>query len=69
MAYYIINKNSDDNGRNEVHTATCSYLPYWQNQESLGWHTDAVAAVDYAKRNGWKNADGCYFCCNQAHHG
>lgn len=69
MAYYIINRNPDSNGRNEVHTTSCGHLPLFKNQVSLGWHSDAVAAVAYAKRLGWKNADGCYYCCEKAHHG
>ena len=39
------------------------------NQVSLGWHSDAVAAVSYAKALDWKSADGCYYCCEEAHNG
>lgn len=66
---YIINKNLDENGRNEVHVTTCSHLPLLRNQVSLGWHPNARSAVAYAKQIGWKYADGCYYCCNEAHHG
>ena len=69
MANYVLNKNSDSNGRNEVHTTTCSYVPLLQNQVSLGWHTNGVSAVNYAKSIGWKNSDGCYYCCKEAHNG
>ena len=69
MNNYIINKNSDENGRNEVHTTTCNHLPLSQNQYALGMHSDAKAAVAFAKLLGWKSADGCYYCCNEAHNG
>ena len=69
MAYYIINKNTDNNGRNEGHNTSCEYLPLPQNQVSLGLNTSASAAVAYAKSIGWNNADGCYYCCNEAHKG
>jgi len=69
MPNYIINKNQDDNNRNEVHTTSCNHLPLAKNQASLGSHPDAKSAVSYAKLLGWKNADGCYYCCNEAHHG
>lgn len=69
MPYYIINKNADNNGRNEVHTTACGHLPLSQNQVSLGWHTNALAAVNYAKLSGWNSADGCYYCCEEAHKG
>ncbi len=69
MPYYIINRNTDENGRNEVHTTDCRYLPLTENQVSLGWHVDAVSAVAVAKLSGWKHADGCYYCCSSAHNG
>lgn len=69
MANYIINKNTDNNGKNEVHNTSCEHLPLLQNQVSLGWHANANAAVTYAKSIGWNNADGCYYCCNEAHKG
>ena len=70
MPNYIINKNSDEKGFNEVHnTAICSHLPEIYNQVDLGQHTDENAAVDYAKRIGWRNADGCKYCCPNAHRG
>lgn len=67
MPYYIINKQSDENGYNEVHTTTCGHLPAPLNQVNIGWHTDEIAAVAYAKNQGWTYADGCYYCCPKAH--
>lgn len=69
MPNYIINTNTDSNGYNEVHNTSCNHLPEVANQVSLGYHIGAEAAVSYAKSVGYKNADGCYYCCNEAHHG
>ena len=69
MANYIINKNRDEKGLNEVHTTVCPYRPNQANQDNLGYHPDEIAAVDYAKKHGYLNADGCYYCCPKAHHG
>ena len=67
MNHYIINKNADSKGYNEVHTTSCDHLPASENQVDLGYHVDSVSAVAYAKLSGWKNADGCYHCCREAH--
>ncbi len=69
MPYYIINKEKTDGRYNEVHTSVCQHKPYPWNQEDLGWHADEIDAVSYAKRNGYPDADGCYFCCERAHRG
>ncbi len=69
MPYYLINTQPDKNGRNEVHVATCTYLPDPSHRENLGYFPDEIAAVDYAKKHGYPNADGCYYCCPRAHHG
>lgn len=69
MPRYIINRVKTDGYYNEVHTTTCICKPLLDNQIDLGWHADEVDAVDYAKRNGYQYADGCYYCCEKAHHG
>lgn len=69
MPNYIINKQVDEKGLNEVHTTDCGHLPLSYNQVDLGWHANAISAVDFAKQRGWSRADGCYYCCNEAHHG
>lgn len=69
MPNYIINTNTDEKGYNEVHTTECYHKPEIQNQKSLGWHSNATDAVNYAKNNGYPSADGCYYCCNEAPHG
>lgn len=71
MDKYIINRNTDINGNNEVHNKTigCRKMPLSSNQISLGEHRSAQEAVNYAKSIGLVNADGCYYCCNSAHKG
>lgn len=69
MPYYIINKNKDSGGRNEVHTTVCAHRPYPENSLSLGYHANELDAVRYAKNAGWSAADGCYYCCPKAHRG
>lgn len=69
--YYIINKNKDSNGNNEIHNKTngCSYMPNILNQVSLGWCSTDDDALEKAKAMGYTNADGCYYCCPNAHRG
>lgn len=50
----------------EIHKSTCSYLPV-TNRSTLGNFDYPSEAVSYAKRQGYNNADGCYYCCNQSH--
>lgn len=69
MIQYIINKNTDEKGFNEVHTTKCGYKPYPSNQVDIGLHIDEISAVNYAKSIGWYNADGCKYCCPKAHKG
>ncbi len=69
MPNYIINKNKDTHGYNEIHETTCGHLPELQNRISLGWHANSKDALSHAKSIGWKDADGCYYCCNEIHHG
>ena len=70
MPRFIINKNQQPNGDNEVHNATtgCSYMPRPENQVDLGSHLNCHGAVAYAKGQ-WLNAriNGCYYCCNSCH--
>ncbi len=69
MPNYIINRNKDDNGYNEIHDTTCKHLPALQNQVNLGWYLNSKEALSAAKTLGWKDADGCYHCCNEIHKG
>lgn len=68
MALYYINNNKDNKGYNEVHRSDCYYLSIASNKSYLGSFDNGIQAVSYAKSLGY-NPDGCYFCCNEAHHG
>lgn len=68
MALYYVNLNADDNGYNEVHKSDCYWLSIASDKQYLGSFSNGVEAVNFAKRLGFK-ADGCYFCCKEAHHG
>lgn len=71
MSKYIINRNVDSRGNNEIHNLnsypSCGHLPKPENQVLLGNFSTDKQALEYAKKNGWKNADGCYYCCKDAH--
>ncbi len=70
MPNYIINKNTQSNGDNEVHNkdANCGHMPLIENQIDLGWHATCHDAVSYAKSK-WANnrINGCYYCANTCH--
>lgn len=70
MKKYYINKNTTTNPgkNNEVHTEGCYVMPTATNKKYLGEFSDGIAAVIYAKSIGYSNADGCKFCCPEAHH-
>lgn len=68
MALYYVNENEDEKGNNEVHKGDCFYLSIAQNTSYLGSFDNGVEAVKYAKSRGY-SADGCFFCCREAHHG
>lgn len=67
MKKYYINKTSDINARNEVHTSDCFCLKLASKTEYLGEFNNAIEAVSYAKHNGYPHADGCNFCSSEAH--
>lgn len=69
MTYYVINKNKDTDGHNEVHKTSCAYCPSPINAVGLGYYNNAGDAVKYAKNSGWSAADGCYHCSREAHKG
>ena len=69
MKNYIINKNRDKDGHNEIHAPNCHRMPEAQNQVHLGLHVNATYALSHAKQQGWTHADGCYHCSSEAHHG
>ena len=72
MPNYIVNKNKQPSGDNEVHVfpkpSNClnHNYPAPHNREALGYHSSCRGAVTEAKRRGY-NADGCYWCANECH--
>lgn len=70
MDQYIINRNAQSNGDNEVHNITrgCSYLPALENQIVIGNFSNCQQAVAQAKLN-WPNnkINGCYWCSTACH--
>ena len=71
MPQYIVNRNKQSNGDNEVHKyprALCPspHYPAPSNQVNLGIHSYCRGAVEKAKRAGY-NANGCAYCSPQCH--
>jgi len=68
--YYVNTKtDTNPNFNNEVHVEGCSKIPSVLNREYLGLFNDGNAAVAAAKAKGYSRADGCIFCCPEAHKG
>lgn len=71
MPNYIVNKNAQSNGDNEVHvtprsSCTSPRYPEEHNQVELGFFISCEGAVTEAKNKGY-NANGCWYCsrpCN-----
>ena len=66
MKYYV-NKNAQTNGDHEVHTSECTRLPNSENRIYLGSFSHCSYAVAEAKRNYYKQSNGCYYCSNPCH--
>ncbi|MCK9438472.1 hypothetical protein M0Q39_00115 [Patescibacteria group bacterium] len=64
---YYINLNAQENGDNEVHREDCSYLNLVSNKKLLGSFLNCHDAIIAAKRMGYSNADGCYYCSKPCH--
>ncbi len=60
MTFYINTQT------HEVHKSDCDHKPT-VNLSTLGSFNYPSEAIAYAKRSGYSNADGCYYCCNQSH--
>lgn len=67
MKHYYVNKNSQSNGDHEVHTDTCSRLPDVTNRVYLGLFLSCKDAVEKAKKENFKKANGCYYCSLACH--
>lgn len=68
MAYYIVNKNKDYRGYNEIHKTECSHKPTPLNSYDLGYCSSDSEAIQKARNLGY-NPDGCYYCCQAVHRG
>lgn len=70
MPNFIINKNQQSNGDNEVHNKTnpCNHMPNLENQVPLGDHSSCHGAVATAKQR-WPGdrINGCAYCCSECH--
>ena len=64
--HYYVNKNKDAQGNHEVHKEGCNKMPALQNREYVGYFNNAHDAVRKAKQT-YPTADGCYWCCPEAH--
>ncbi len=70
MKFYYFNNTVDVNGRHEIHTADCSYLPSPSNRTYLGYFSNCNEARQKAKAlYPLKSFDGCYWCCRNCHKG
>ena len=71
MQRFILNRNQQPNGDNEVHNTTtgCSWMPELASQIDLGYHLDCRGAVAAAKNNYpfFKRINGCAYCCPACH--
>ena len=65
--YYINHNTKNPNGNNEVHTEDCTYRPSLTNCTCLGYFANGIEAVTAAKAKGYSKADGCIYCCPEAH--
>lgn len=67
MSRFYVNRNSQDNGNNEVHQeAICTHPPEPENRKHLGEFDDCRDAVRAAKRL-YSNANGCAHCAPICH--
>ena len=64
MAKYIINKNVQPTGENEVHEeSVCNHLPLSENRILVGYFDSCRLAIAAAKTKWPSNTiDGCAYC-------
>lgn len=65
MRFYL-NKEAQTNGDQEVHQATCLFLPGEENRIDLGEFYSCKDAIDKAKVI-YVKSNGCYFCARLCH--
>lgn len=69
MKEYRLNLNKDNNGYNEVHSELCHYFRELSNYKDLGRFENEIEAVTVARIAYLPTADGCKYCCPNAHKG
>ncbi|TNF69694.1 MAG: hypothetical protein EP298_02210 [Gammaproteobacteria bacterium] len=67
MPHYYVNDKAQQNGDHEVHTDTCRYRPNLLGGTDLGKHLSCQSAVEEAKKRGYKQVNGCYYCSRECH--
>ncbi|CRL65457.1 hypothetical protein [Proteus penneri] len=65
--HYYVHTSTDNHGDYEVHQDGCDHMPNASNRQYLGYFTSCTQAVSQAKANGYRTADGCYWCCRECH--
>lgn len=63
---YYVNNSAQPNGDHEVHEEHCTYLEMAHDVKYLGMFENGIQAVAHARKF-YAKADGCYFCCKEAH--
>lgn len=68
MQLYTYNKNTDEKGRNEVHTTICSHRPEFKNSVGLVYADNCKNAIISLKERQPKlKFNGCKYCCHTCH--
>lgn len=69
MANYCVSTTAQSNGDHEVHdlASTKSCLPNPENRHNLGYHSSCSGAVAAAKKAGYGQANGCFYCSRACH--
>ena len=63
---YYVNNSAQSNGDHEVHEEHCAFLKLAVDVKFLGLFENGIQAVAYAKKL-YSRADGCFYCCKEAH--
>ena len=64
MASNYVGNNAPPPPDHEVHIAGCVWMP--ADRTYLGEHNDCFDAIRVARKT-YRQANGCYFCCNACH--
>jgi len=66
VEHYYINIHHQENGDNEVHTSSCTFLPDVKNRKYPGLFLSCHEAIPEAKKQ-YPTANGCYHCSEACH--